>query len=92
MSFFKDILGRDDKWSSKKLWYNVACLTATIVVLVMAYRNTMEAYAYICLYSVYLVTVGGFEVIPKILAMILEFKSGKEIKSGDTSVSVEIQK
>ena len=77
MRFFVDIMKRDGKYSSKKVFYNVAGVAATVVLLWLAYKDTMEDYAFICLYSVYLVTVGGFEVMLKMMAMIIEFKNGR---------------
>lgn len=91
MSFFKDIMGRDNKWSSKKVWFNIACLTGTFVLLLVAYKDTMEDYAFICLYAVYMASIGGSEIIPKMLAMILEFKTGRKT-DGMANSSVEIQK
>lgn len=77
MKFINDIVHRDGKGSSKKLWYNIAGLTATIILLWVCYKDTFEDYAFICLFSVYLVTVGGFEVMLKMMAMVIEFKTGK---------------
>ena len=77
MKFLKDITGRDGKFSSKKVWYNVAGFASTACLLWIAYKDTFEDYAFICLYAVYLVTVGGFEVMLKMMAMIIEFKNGK---------------
>ena len=77
MRFFVDIMKRDGKYSSKKVFYNVAGITATIALLWVTYKDTMEDYAFICLFSVYLVTVGGFEVMLKMMAMIIEFKNGR---------------
>lgn len=85
MAFIKDITHRDGIGSSKKLWFNISCFTATYVLVLVARKDTMEDYAFICLFAVYLVTVGGFEVIPKILAMILEFKTGKGGCNGDVN-------
>ena len=80
MQFFKDINYRDGKGSSKKWWFNIACLTATIILLWICYKDNMEDYAFIALFSIYLTCLGGFEVIPKILAMVLEFKTGKKVE------------
>jgi hypothetical protein len=44
----------------------------------------MEDWAFICLYATYLITVGGFEIILKMMAMIIEFKNGK----GATNASI----
>lgn len=89
MSFLKDITHRDDKGSSKKLWYNGAALTATIVLLWVAYKDNMEDWAFITFYAVYLGTVGGFEVVLKIMDMLIQFKNGKRenINASDTDTS-----
>ena len=79
MKFFIDLMGRDNKWSSKKVFYCIAGLVATICLLWITYRDTMEDWNYICLFSVYLVTVGGFEVMLKMMAMVLDFKSGRSV-------------
>ena len=75
--FFKAIVSRDGKISSKKLWYNFAGATATACLLWITYKDDMEDWTYICFYSIYLVTVGGFEVMLKMMAMIIEFKNGR---------------
>lgn len=84
MQFFKDITHRDNRGSSKKLWFNMACLTATFVLGWVCYKDNMEDWAFICLYATYLITVGGFEIILKMMAMIIEFKNGK----GATNASI----
>lgn len=76
MNFIKDITHREGKGSGRKFWFNIACCTATAVLLWVTARDTMEDEYLICLYSVYLVTVGGFEVIPKMLSMIIDLKNG----------------
>jgi hypothetical protein len=76
MKFITDLTHRDGKGSSKKLWFNIACLIATIIICWVAYKDTMEDYAFIVFYAVYLACIGGFEIIPKLLGMIIEFKNG----------------
>lgn len=76
MSFLKDIAGRDGKWSSKKVYYNLACLMATGCLGYITYRGMTDTY-YIVLYSIYLACLGGFEIIPKILGMVLQLKNGQ---------------
>jgi hypothetical protein len=77
MKFLLDIMGRADKFSSKKVWYNGACLTVTGCLLWVTYKDSMDDMSYITLYSIYLMCLGGFEVIPKVLGMVLEFKNGR---------------
>ena len=77
MKFFIDIMGRADKFSSKKVWFNISCLIASGCLCYITYRNDMDDTYYIILYSIYLTCLGGFEIIPKILAMVLEFKTGR---------------
>jgi phage-related holin len=84
---FKEINSRDGKWSSKKIWFNVCCLTATIVLAWIAYKDTMEDYAFIIFYCIYLVCLGGFEIIPKVLGMVLEFKTGKKVEEVSNATS-----
>jgi len=76
LKFIKEIFTRDGAASSKKFWFHGACLTATIVLLWVCYKDNMEDWAFIVLYGIYLACLGGFEIIPKILGMILEFKNG----------------
>lgn len=90
MIFLRDITSRDGKASSKKLWFNIACFTSTVIVTWMAYLHCMEDYAFIALFSVYLVTVGGFEVIPKMLGMMIEFKNGKGTTTNTTITTKEV--
>lgn len=92
MKFIKDLTHRGEVGSSKKFWYNISCLTATIVLFQVFIANTMEDYYMVILYAVYLVTVGGFEVIPKMLAMFIEFKTGKGVKDAGTDDAVAKQK
>ena len=77
MKFFADIMGRADRFSSKKVWFNLSCLIASGCLCYITYRNDMDDFYYIVLYSIYLTCLGSFEIIPKILAMVLEFKTGK---------------
>lgn len=77
MKFLTDITYRDGKGSSKKLWFNLACLTATITLLWVCYKDNMEDWAFIIFYAIYLITVGGFEIILRMMAMVIEFKNGK---------------
>lgn len=76
MKILYDITHRDGKGSSKKVWYNIAGLTSTIIVLWVCYKDTMEDYSFICLFAIYLVTVGGFEVMLRMMAMVIAFKNG----------------
>jgi hypothetical protein len=75
--FWKETLGRDGKWNDKKIAYAIACLVASYILVFIAWKDNMEDWAFICLYCAYLVTVGGFEIILKMMAMIIEFKNGK---------------
>jgi hypothetical protein len=89
MRFLHDITHRNGQGSSKKFWYNIAGLTATIVVLWVCYKDTMEDYAFICLFLTYLLTVGGFEVILKMTQMIVDIKSGHSSTTVTTSTTKE---
>ena len=89
MKLFYDITHRNGQGSSKKVWYNVAGLTSTIIILWICYKDTMEDYAFICLFMTYLLTVGGFEVILKITQMIVDIKSGKSSTSTSTTIVKE---
>lgn len=81
MKFLKDITHRGDVGSSKKFWFNIACFTATVIIIKLAWQLCseygMDDRVFVCLFVAYLASVGGFEVIPKMLAMIIEFKTGK---------------
>lgn len=76
----KDLNSRDGQLSSKKLWYNLSCLTSTVVVLWACYRDSIEDFYFICLIGIYLCTVGGFEVILEILRLV------KGVKNADSMV------
>lgn len=80
MNFIKDITHRDGKGSSKKFWYNIACLTATVVILWTAYKlptaEGMDDWVFIWLFGIYLVTAGGFDVILEVLRLILQLRTG----------------
>ena len=78
MKFWIDIMGRADKFSSKKLWFNLSCLTATGCLIWITYKASMEDAMYITLYCIYLMCLGGFEILPKVLSMVLDFKSGRQ--------------
>lgn len=89
MSFLKDITHRDGKGSSKKIWYNGAALAATCVLLWVCYKDNMEDWAFITLYAIYLCTVGGFEVVLKMLDMMIKLKNGGNNGTGNTSPDME---
>jgi hypothetical protein len=74
MKFLHDLTHRDGQASTKKFFYAMACTVATICLVWITYRDTMEDWAYITLFLVYLLTVGGFEVILKMAQMIVDIK------------------
>lgn len=75
------LIHRNGEVSSKKVFFCVACAVATVILLWVTYHQHLEYGMtdewFVALFMVYLVTVGGFEVIPKMLAMLIEFKNGK---------------
>ena len=81
LPFIMDITHRDGSGSSKKLWYNLACMTATVVLLWCAWAlpsdKGLEDWAFIWLFAIYLVTVGGFEVLLKMMTLVVAWKGGK---------------
>jgi len=92
--FFREMFSRDGTISSKKFWYSAAALTATICLLWVTYKDNMDDWIYVCLFCIYLVTVGGFEVMLKMMAMVIEFKTGKPATSSTTtttSTSTEVK-
>lgn len=86
-AFFTDLFYRDGKGDQKKTFYNVAGVTATACLLWACYKDNMEDYAFICLFSVYLVTVGGFEVMLKMMSMVIEFKNGKPTSTSSVTTT-----
>lgn len=54
---------KDGKTSTTKFWYNIACLSATLIVIHYAkeYKLTWE------MFGLYLISVGGFSSISKFL-------------------------
>lgn len=74
LSFLKDITHRDGEGSSKKLWYNVACGAATVIMLWEAFQLPsaygMDDWAFIWLFGVFLLSVGGFEVLLQVVRLI----------------------
>lgn len=54
---------KDGKTSTTKFWYNIACLSATAIVLWYAYnlRLTWE------MFGLYLISVGSFSSVSKFL-------------------------
>jgi len=63
---------RDGKTSTTKFWYNIACLTATFILLWYgyAYKLTWE------MFGLYLISVGGFSSVSKFLNY--KFKATEE--------------
>ena len=53
----------DGKTSTTKFWYNIACLSATLILLwyAWAYKLTWE------MFGLYLISVGGFSSVSKFL-------------------------
>lgn len=84
MKFLRDITYRDGSGSSKKVWYNMSCLSATIIILWTGYKlpteQGMDDWTYIWLFAIYLCTVGGFEVVLQILKLIVQWKNGQSAK------------
>ena len=97
MKFLLDVAGRDGKWSSRKIWYNICGITSTVCLLWLTYQIKPAdeiSWMYIALYSIYLVTVGGFDVMLKMMTMIIEFKNGKPTTTSvetATSTKTEVQ-
>lgn len=54
---------KDGKTSTTKFWYNIACLSATLILLwyAWAYKLTWE------MFGLYLISVGGFSSVSKFL-------------------------
>ena len=54
---------KDGKTSTTKFWYNIACLSATCILLWYgyAYKLTWE------MFGLYLISVGGFSSVSKFL-------------------------
>jgi predicted outer membrane lipoprotein len=88
--FIKDITSRNGEGSSKKLWYNGACLVSSIVVIRLAWtlptEYGMEDWAFVWLLGVFLVCVGGFDVILEMMRLAIQWKSGTPAPS---TVTVE---
>lgn len=80
IQFVKDITHRNGEGSSKKLWYNLACLAATAVLLRLAWKlstaDGMEDWTFVWLFAIYLVTVGGFDVILEMMRLVIQWKTG----------------
>lgn len=87
--FLTDITSRNGAVSSKKFWYNVAGATGTGVVVWLAYKlptpDGMDDMTYVWLFGIYLLTVGGFDVILETMRLLVQFKSG-----GQNAVRVDV--
>jgi hypothetical protein len=92
--FIKDITSRNGEGSSKKLWYNGACLFSTIMMLYITYKQPteygFEDWAYVCLVLVYLGCVGGFDVILEMMRLLVQFKNGS-VGTEITKTSTEVK-
>lgn len=69
---------REGKTSTTKFWYNIACLSATCILLWYgyAYKLTWE------MFGLYLISVGGFSSVSKFLNY--KFKATEELdKQGE---------
>lgn len=78
--FIKDLTHRNGQGSSKKFWYNMACFTATVVMLWIASKLPtefgMDDWIFVVLFGVYLITVGGFEVILEVAKLFIQWRTG----------------
>ena len=83
-----DLVARDGKLSSKKVWYNVSCAASTLIMIYVTVKQIKVDYYYICLFSIFLVTVGSFEVIPKMLAMLIEWRTGRKMEQTETTNTI----
>lgn len=81
VGFFKSIVYRDGASSSKKLWYHGACAVACVIMLYLAFTlptdRGMEDWTFVWLFAIFMLTVGGFDVILQALKLIIEWKNGK---------------
>lgn len=68
---------KDGKTSTTKFWYNIACVTATFIIIyyTLEYKLTWE------MFGIYLISVGGFSSVSKFLNY--RFKSDKESEQGE---------
>jgi hypothetical protein len=80
MSYFKDIFYRDGQGSTERTWYNVAGLAATFVVIYLAcYTHEaggVDIWAYVWIFAIYLITVGGFKVLLEMMRLLVSWKTG----------------
>jgi hypothetical protein len=80
MSYFKDIFYRDGQGSTERTWYNVAGLAATFVVVYLAcYTHEaggVDIWAYVWIFAIYLITVGGFKVLLEMMRLLVSWKTG----------------
>ena len=83
--FIRGLTHRNGMASSKKTWFNGACLTATAIMAWLAYKlptvDGMDDWAFIWLFAIYLVTVGGFDVLLEMMKLALQWKTVKEINT-----------
>lgn len=93
--FIRGITHRNGEPSSKKFWYNVAGLAATAIILYLAYtlptERGMEDWVFVWLFAIYLVTVGGFEVILQMMRMMLEWKNGTQKGAADVQAKADAE-
>ena len=62
--FIKDMVLRDEEASHTKVWMNIACLVATMVILWYAWHIKLTDWMFI----LYLATVGGFDVVFRLIS------------------------
>ena len=75
----REISQRDGKLSSKRFWYNAAGLASTLIIVYLAWTlptvNGMEDWVFVWVFAVYLITVGGFEVILEMMRLAIQWKN-----------------
>lgn len=82
--FVKGLTHRNGEPSSKKFWYNIAALVASIVIIWEGYKlptvDGMDDWSFIWLFAIYLITVGGFEVILEMMRLAITWKTGGKVE------------
>ena len=80
MNYFKDIFYRDGSGSTERTWYNIAGLATTLVVLYLPFyiheKDGVDVWAYVWIFAIYLVTVGGFKVLLEMMRLLVSWKTG----------------
>jgi hypothetical protein len=78
--FFTGLTHRNGEVSTKKIFYGVAGAASTFIIVYEALKlptpDGMDDWAFIWLFAIYLVTVGGFDVILEMMRLVISFKNG----------------